>query len=68
MARLHILSFGSVTLAVALALCSPCGAGAAESETASGVVLGGGNSLLAEGSVALQEGRIADGIHLTQAA
>jgi tetratricopeptide (TPR) repeat protein len=67
MARLHILSFGSVTLAVILALCLPCGAGAAESDTASGVVLGGGNSLLAEGSVALQEGRIADGIHLTQA-
>jgi tetratricopeptide (TPR) repeat protein len=67
MARLHILGFGSVTLAAALALYLPCGASAAESETANGIVLGGGNSLLAEGSVALQEGRIADGIHLTQA-
>lgn len=67
MARLYIASFGRLTFAVALALCGPCGAAAAESETASSVVLGGGNSLLAEGSVALQEGRIADGIHLTQA-
>jgi tetratricopeptide (TPR) repeat protein len=67
MTRLHVLSFGSVTLTVALGLCLPCGAVAADAETASGLVLGGGNSLLAEGSVALQDGRIADGIHLTQA-
>jgi hypothetical protein len=67
MARLHIASFGSLAFAVALALCQPCGADATESQTTSGVVLGGGNALLAEGSVALQEGRIADGIHLTQA-
>ena len=67
MARLHILSFGSVALAAGIALCGPCGAGAAESETTNGTVLSGGNALLAEGSVALQEGRIAAGIHLTQA-
>jgi tetratricopeptide (TPR) repeat protein len=44
----------------------PCAAVAAEPQAASGMVLGGGNSLLAEGSIALEAGRITEGIRLTQ--
>lgn len=39
---------------------------AAEPNAFSGMVLGGSNSYLAEGSLALQEGRVAEGIRLTQ--
>jgi tetratricopeptide (TPR) repeat protein len=67
MARLHISCLGCVTLAVELALWQACSAGAAQAQAASGTVLSGGNSLLAEGSIALQAGRIAEGIRLTQA-
>jgi tetratricopeptide (TPR) repeat protein len=66
MARLHRPCLGCVTLAVALGSWQPCVADAAVPEAASATVLGGGNSLLAEGSIALQEGRIAEGIRLTQ--
>jgi|GEM_PF-1360523 tetratricopeptide (TPR) repeat protein len=65
MARLYS-SCLCLTLAVALALWQPCVASAAMPEAASGTILGGGNSLLAQGSIALQEGRIAEGIRLTQ--
>jgi tetratricopeptide (TPR) repeat protein len=65
MARLYSSGLGSILLAVALASWQPCTAGAAEPDATSGTVLGGGNSLLAEGSTALQEGRIAEGIRLT---
>jgi len=66
MARLHISGLGCVTLAVALAIWLPCGALAAAPEAMSSMVLSGGNSLLAEGSIALQAGRISEGIRLTQ--
>ena len=66
MARLHISGLGCVTLAVALAVWLPCGALAAAPEAMSSMVLSGGNSLLAEGSIALQAGRISEGIRLTQ--
>ena len=66
MRRLHISRLGGVTLTVAFAAWVPCGTQAVEPEAASGTVLNGGNSLLAEGSVALQEGRISDGIRLTE--
>ena len=62
MGRLQISRFGCLALAMLL----PCGAIAAEPQATSGMVLGGGNSLLAEGSIALEAGRIADGIRLTQ--
>src|ERR1700692_1218230 len=66
MTRLHASSLGCVTLVVALLSWHPRGADAAESEAFSGTILGGGNTLLAEGSLALQTGRITDGIRLTQ--
>jgi len=66
MARLHIPRLGSATLTVAFAVWLPCGTQAVEPQAANGTVLSGGNSLLAEGSIALQEGRISDGIRLTQ--
>jgi tetratricopeptide (TPR) repeat protein len=66
MARLHISRFRGMTFTVALAVWLPFGTQAAEPETTSGTVLSGGNSLLAEGSIALQGGRIAEGIRLTQ--
>jgi hypothetical protein len=62
MGRFQFSSFGCLALAVLL----PCGTVAAEPQAASGMVLGGGNSLLAEGSIALEAGRISDGIRLTQ--
>jgi tetratricopeptide (TPR) repeat protein len=67
MARLHSASLGCVAFAVALVSWQSCLAGPSEAQASSGMVLGGGNSLLAEGSLALQEGRVADGIRLTQA-
>jgi len=66
MTLLHSSCFGCVTLVVALVSCYPGGVDASEPEPLSGTVLGGGNTLLAEGSLALQTGRIADGIRLTQ--
>jgi tetratricopeptide (TPR) repeat protein len=67
MARLHKSALGCLILAAVLAAERPCIAGAAEPQAATTTVLGGGNSLLAEGSLALEEGRIAEGIRLTEA-
>jgi tetratricopeptide (TPR) repeat protein len=55
----------SVTLAVAFCTCYPCFADDAQTQPISGTVLGGGNTYLADGSLALQEGRIEEGIRLT---
>lgn len=66
MAHLYMSCVGCVTLSVALASWQPCFAGAVDMEAASGTVLSGGNSLLAAGAIALQEGRVAEGIRLTQ--
>jgi hypothetical protein len=65
MARLHILSFGSVLSPRRSRYCCRA-AQAVEPETTSGTVLSGGNSSSPKGSVALQDGRIAAGIRLTQ--
>jgi tetratricopeptide (TPR) repeat protein len=65
MTRLHSSCLGCVTLAVALSW-QPCVADGVAPESMSGMVLGGGNALLAEGSLALQTGRITEGIRLTQ--
>jgi tetratricopeptide (TPR) repeat protein len=67
MARLHKSALGYLILAAVLATGTPCITGAAEPQAATATVLGGGNSLLAEGSLALEEGRIAEGIRLTEA-
>ena len=53
-----------VSLAVTLC-CSVCVADTGQSQAVSGTVLGGGNTYLADGSLALEEGRIEDGIRLT---
>jgi tetratricopeptide (TPR) repeat protein len=66
MAPLHSSCLGCVALAAALGVWQAGIADAAEPEAASTTILGGGNSLLAEGSLALQQGRIAQGILLTQ--
>jgi tetratricopeptide (TPR) repeat protein len=66
MARLHSSCLGCLALATALGVWQAGIAHAGEPEAASATILGGGNSLLAEGSLALQEGRIAQGIQLTQ--
>jgi tetratricopeptide (TPR) repeat protein len=66
MPRLRVSGLGCVACALAFASWQCCVASAAEAQASSGMVLGGGNSLLAEGSLALQEGRVADGIRLTQ--
>src|ERR1700733_3717300 len=66
MARLYSSYLGCITFAMALASGHAGVADATEPEALSGIVLGGGNTFLAEGSLALQEGRIADGIRLTQ--
>jgi tetratricopeptide (TPR) repeat protein len=63
MACYHIFRLGCVSLTLALVGWQPCAADTAEAT--SGTILGGGNVLLAEGSMALQEGRIAEGIRLT---
>jgi tetratricopeptide (TPR) repeat protein len=65
MTRLHSSCLGCVTLAVALSW-HPGVADGMEPEAMSSTVLGGGNALLAEGSLALQTGRITEGIRLTQ--
>jgi tetratricopeptide (TPR) repeat protein len=65
MARVYSFSLRCVSIGVALVLSCPCATEAAEPAAASGMVLGGGNVQLAEGSLALQEGRIGDGIRLT---
>ena len=67
MARLHKSVLGCLMLATILTSAQPCMARAAQPEAATGTVLGGGNSLLAEGSIALETGRIAEGIRLTEA-
>jgi tetratricopeptide (TPR) repeat protein len=66
MERIHISRLGGVTLTVGFAVWLPYSTQAAQSEATSGTVLSGGNSLLAEGSIALQEGRISEGIRLTE--
>lgn len=65
MARLHKSVLGCLVLATALASGQSRIAAAAEPEV--GTILNGGNSLLAEGSIALEAGRIAQGIRLTEA-
>jgi len=52
---------------VALTVWRLCSGGEAQSQPTSGTVLGAGNPMLAEGSRALEEGRIAEGIRLTLA-
>jgi hypothetical protein len=64
MALLHRSQCGWLALAVALASWQLCTAG--EPEGMSGVVIGGENSSLADGAVALEQGRIQDGIRLTE--
>ena len=57
----------SVTAIAALAWWQLCSGGEAQSQATSGIVLGAGNPMLAEGSRALEEGRVAEGIRLTLA-
>jgi len=52
---------------VARAACQLCIGGESQNDPGSGTVLGAGNSSLAEGALALQEGRVPDGIRLTLA-
>jgi tetratricopeptide (TPR) repeat protein len=52
---------------LALSLWQICSGGEAQSQATSGTILGAGNPMLAEGSLALQDGRVADGIRLTLA-
>jgi len=66
MARHYISPLGCVSLILALAGWQPCVADTTDPQARSGIILGGGNALLAEGSMALREGRIAEGIRLTQ--
>lgn len=66
MAPLHTSRLGCVALVATLGVWQAGTTDAAEPEAASTTILGGGNSLLAEGSLALQQGRIEQGIMLTQ--
>jgi tetratricopeptide (TPR) repeat protein len=54
-----------VALAVTLCSWNVCVADTGQSQAVSGTVLGGGNTDLADGSIALEQGRIEDGIRLT---
>jgi tetratricopeptide (TPR) repeat protein len=65
MTRVQSCCLGCVA-ALALFSWNPRRADAGEPEAISGTVIGGGNTLLAEGSLALQTGRVADGIRLTE--
>jgi tetratricopeptide (TPR) repeat protein len=50
---------------VALAACQLCRSGELQPNASSGTVLSAGNTWFAEGALALEEGRAADGIQLT---
>jgi len=65
MAHFRSSHFKGIALAVALCPWSVCIADTGQSQAISGTVLGGGNTYLADGSLALQEGRIDEGIRLT---
>jgi tetratricopeptide (TPR) repeat protein len=52
---------------VALAAWRLCSSGEVQTDASSGIVLGAGNSQFAEGALALEEGRVPDGIRLTLA-
>jgi tetratricopeptide (TPR) repeat protein len=65
MGTLYRSHLRSVTLLVALCTCHPCLADDSQAQPTNGTVLGGGNTYLADGSLALQEGRIEEGIRLT---
>lgn len=65
MAQSHSSQFKGITLAVALCSWNVCVADTGQSQPVSGTVLGGGNTYLADGSLALQQGRIDEGIRLT---
>ena len=64
MALLLRFHLGWVVLVVTLASWQPCAA--AEPEGMSGTVLGGEDSTLADGAIALEQGRIQEGIRLTE--
>jgi tetratricopeptide (TPR) repeat protein len=64
MSNLHCPLFKSAALAAALFWWHGCLADTGL-QAMSGTVLGGGNTYLADGSLALQEGRIEEGIRLT---
>jgi len=64
---LYRSSLGWVLPIVAVGAWQLCSGGEAQREAISGTVLGAGNTLFAEGAVALGEGRAADGIRLTLA-
>jgi len=58
---------GWVKPIVALAAWQLCGGAEVQADAHSGIVLGAANPLFAEGALALEEGRAADGIRLTLA-
>ena len=58
---------GWVVPIVTLAAWQLCSSGEVQTDATSGIVLGAGNSRLAEGSLALEQGRVPDGIRLTLA-
>lgn len=65
MGSLYRSHLACATLVVTLCTGHPCLADDSQAQPTSGTVLGGGNTYLADGSLALQEGRIEEGIRLT---
>jgi tetratricopeptide (TPR) repeat protein len=65
MVSLNSLSAKGVALALAVCAWNLSAAQDGQTQIQNGTVLGGGNTYLADGSLALQEGRVEDGIRLT---
>jgi tetratricopeptide (TPR) repeat protein len=67
---MHVLNrscLTRITPIVALAAWRLCSSGEVQTDATSGIVLAAGNSQLAEGALALEQGRVPDGIRLTLA-